>query len=60
MLDEAQEYRTKLIEAVCDYDDVLAEKYLAGQDITVLEFTLAIRKATISLNFFGVIPGSAF
>ena len=40
--------------------DVLAEKYLNGQEISVLEFTLAIRKATISLNFFGVIPGSAF
>jgi elongation factor G len=60
MLDEAQDYRTKLIEAVCDYDDVLAEKYLNGSEISVLEFTLGIRKATISLNFCGVIPGSAF
>jgi len=60
LLDEAQEYRTKLIEAVCDYDDVMAEKYLSGAEISVLEFTLGIRKATISLNFFGVIPGSAF
>jgi elongation factor G len=56
----AKEYREKLIEAVSDFDDVLAEKYLSGQDISVLELTLAIRKATISLNFCGVVPGSAF
>jgi len=60
MLDEAQEYREKLIEAVSDFDDVIAEKYLGGAEITVDEFTLAIRKATISLKFCGVIPGSAF
>ena len=56
----AKEYREKLIEAVSDFDDVLAEKYLAGSEISVLELTLAIRKATISLNFCGVVPGSAF
>jgi elongation factor G len=59
-LDDAKEYRDKLIEAVSDYDDVIAEKYLNGQEISMEEFTLAIRKATISLNFCGVVPGSAF
>jgi elongation factor G len=59
-LDEAKEYRDKLIEAVSDYDDVIAEKYLSGTEISLDEFTLAIRKATISLNFCGVVPGSAF
>ena len=57
---QAKEYRDKLIEAVCDFDDVLAEKYLGGEEITVEEFTLAVRKATISMKFTGVIPGSAF
>jgi elongation factor G len=59
-LDDAKEYRDKLIEAVSDYDDVIAEKYLNGAEISMEEFTLAIRKATISLNFCGVVPGSAF
>ncbi|MDI1247347.1 MAG: elongation factor G [Lacunisphaera sp.] len=54
------EYRTKLIEAVCDYDDVIAEKYLNGEEISVPELMLGVRKATISLQFTGVIPGSAF
>ena len=60
MLDEAKEFRDKLLEAVSDFDDSLAEKYLSGEKIENDEFMLAIRKATISLKFFGVIPGSAF
>ena len=57
---QAKEYHDKLIEAVCDFDDIIAEKYLNGQDITVNELMLGVRKATISLQFNGVIPGSAF
>jgi elongation factor G len=60
LLDEAKKYREKLIEAVSDFDDVIAEKYLTGGDIAVNELMLAVRKATISLSFCGVIPGSAF
>jgi elongation factor G len=57
---QVKEYRDKLIEAVCDFDDVIAEKYLNGQEISVPELLLGVRKATISLQFTGVIPGSAF
>ncbi|QYM79731.1 elongation factor G [Horticoccus luteus] len=60
LLAEAQSYREKLLEAVSDFDDVIAEKYLGGEEISVGEFMLAVRKATISLNFCGVVPGSAF
>ena len=59
MLSEAKVYRDKLIEAVSDFDDNLAEKYLDGKEIDVNQLMLAIRKATVSLKFFGVIPGSA-
>ena len=59
-VEQAKEYREKLIEAVSDFDDVIAEKYLGGEEITVPELTLAVRKATISMKFTGVIPGSAF
>jgi elongation factor G len=58
--EEARQYREKLIEAVSDFDDVIAEKYLNGQEIEVGELMLAVRKATISLQFCGVVPGSAF
>ena len=57
---QAKEYREKLIEAVCDFDDVIADKYLSGAEISVSELMLGVRKATISLGFTGVIPGSAF
>lgn len=60
MADKAKEYRDKLIEAVSDFDDVIAEKYLGGEEISVSELMLAVRKATISLQFTGVFPGSAF
>jgi elongation factor G len=58
--DQAAEYRESLIEAVSDFDDEIATKYLEGDEISEDELRLAIRKATISIKFVGVIPGSAF
>ncbi|MDQ8187229.1 elongation factor G [Pelagicoccus sp. SDUM812002] len=57
---EASSLRESLIEAVADTDDELAEAYLGGEDISVSQLILAIRRATIALKFVGVIPGSAF
>jgi elongation factor G len=55
-----KEYRDKLVEAVSDFDDVIAERYLNGEEISVEQLMLGVRKATISLQFTGVVPGSAF
>jgi elongation factor G len=60
MQDLAEEYRESLIEALSDFDDDIANKYLEGEEITHDDLKLGIRKATLSLNFVGVIPGSAF
>ena len=61
MLAEAKEYRDKLIEAVSDFDDAPGREVpRPATRSTVDQLMLAIRKATISLKFFGVIPGSAF
>ncbi len=60
LVDQAKEYREKLIEAASDFDDVLAERYLGGEAITNEELLIAVRKATVSMKFTGVIPGSAF
>jgi elongation factor G len=57
---QAEEYRESLIEALADYDDGLAEAYLGGEAISQDMIRLAVRKATLSLDFVGVIPGSAF
>ena len=60
MKPEVDSMRESLIEAVADFDDALAEKYLNGERIAEHELVLAIRKATLSREFVGVIPGSAF
>ncbi len=60
LVDQATEYREKLIEALADFDEALAEKYLEGEELTADDIRAAIREATISLGFCGVIPGSAF
>ena len=57
---DAKMYRDALIEAVADSDDVIAEKYLGGEEIGVAELMVGIRKAIIALKLTGVIPGSAF
>ena len=59
-VDQAAEYREKLIEALADFDEALADKYLEGEELTADDIRAAIRTATISIDFCGVIPGSAF
>ena len=58
-LDQAQEYREKLVEAVAETDEDLMMKYLEGEEITNEELKAAIRKATINVEFFPVLCGSA-
>lgn len=58
--DQAEEYREKLIEAVAELDEELMEKYLSGEEITKEELKAGIRKATLSVEFFPVLCGTAF
>ena len=58
--EQAETYREALLEALSDFDDVVAEKYLNGVDLSESELKSAIRKATTTIRFMGVIPGSAF
>jgi elongation factor G len=60
LMDECKKYRENLIAAVGEFDDTVGMKYLEGQDVTVDELRLAIRKATLSLNFTPVMTGSAY
>jgi len=57
---DAELYREHLIETLADFDEGLAEKYLAGSDISEARIREAIRKATIGLSGVPVICGSAF
>lgn len=57
---QANEYREKLMEDCADCDDVLAEKYLEGRDISEDEMIAAIRKGTIGGKIIPTFCGSAF
>lgn len=55
-----KERRTRLIEAVADYDEELMTVYLDGEVISTELLKRAVRKATLTVEFFPVICGSAF
>ena len=59
MVEKANEYRTKLIESVVEFDDALMERYLEGEELTEAELKAAIRKATLSVEFFPVLCSDA-
>jgi len=52
--------REKLIEALADFDDNIMEKYLAGEDISIVEIKKVLRKAVIENKIFPVLCGSSF
>ena len=59
-LDKAQARREELISAVADFDEELMMAYLEGEEIPVDLLKRAIRTATLSVDFFPVVCGSAF
>jgi elongation factor G len=61
MLEEAQEWRANLVEAVAEYDDKLMEKFFEDPNsITEDEMHEAIRKATVDLSIVPMMCGSSF
>jgi elongation factor G len=60
LLEEAVEYREKMIEEISSHDDALMEKYLSGEALTEQEVMAAIRACTIAIKFCPVICGSSF
>ncbi|MFS0749600.1 elongation factor G [Oceanobacillus sp. 1P07AA] len=58
--DEAEELRASLIEAVAETDEELMMKYLEGEEISNDELKTAIRQATLNVDFYPVLCGSAF
>jgi len=58
--EQAEEYREKLIEAVAEFDEVLMNKFLDEEEITNAEIKKAIRNATLAVEFYPVVCGTAF
>ena len=59
-MEQAIEWREKLVEAVAETDEDLMMKYLDGEEISIEELKAGIRRATINVEFFPVMAGSAF
>jgi elongation factor G len=58
--DAVEQARHDAIDAAVEYDEVLMEKYLAGETLTIDEIRSAIRKATIAMEFIPVFCGASF
>ncbi len=55
-VDQVEDLRNKLVEKACDFDDVLAEKYLNEEEISIPEIKAALRKGTIKTsNCIGIL-----
>ena len=55
--EKAEEYRNELVEAIAESDEVLLEKYLGGEELTVAEIKAGIRRLTIDGEAYPVLCG---
>ncbi len=60
MLEKAKQARHEMVETLAENDDVVMEKYLAGEDLSEAELIAGIRRATIAAKLSPVLTGSAF
>ena len=60
LVDEANEWREKMLDAAANYDDALMEKYLEGGEISEEEIIAAIRKGTLAMELTPMICGSSY
>lgn len=60
LVEKAEEYRTKLIETVCESDEEMMNRYFEGEEFTEEEVKAALRKGVIAIDFIPVVCGSSF
>ena len=60
MKDLAEEYRAKMIEAICATDDELMDKFFNDEEITIDELKKALRRATINNEIVPVVCGTSY
>ncbi len=60
MRDMAEEYHTKMVEAICETDEELFLRYCDGEEITVPELKAALRKACIDNKIVPVVCGTSY
>ncbi|AGX41250.1 elongation factor G [Clostridium saccharobutylicum] len=59
-VEQAEEYRSAMIEAIAETDEELMEKYLEGEELSIEELRSALRKATIANEIYPCICGSSY
>ena len=59
-LEQAQEYRAKLIESIAETDEALLEKFMMEEEFEEAEIKTAVRKGTIDGSIMPMLCGSAF
>ena len=59
LLEKAQAWREKMVEKISETDDALTEKYLNGEEISVDELKIALRKGVIDARLVPVFTGTA-
>ena len=60
LVDQAEEWRQKLVDVLSNHDDVIMEKYVGDEEITADDLRKALRKGTIANQIVPVLCGSAF
>jgi elongation factor G len=60
LVEQAEEYREKLLEAVAECDEVLTDKYLNGESISPDEIRQAVRKGCIQMKLVPIVCGASF
>ncbi|WP_457599076.1 elongation factor G [Hydrogenimonas sp.] len=60
LVEKAEEYREKLIEAVAETSEELMEKYFGGEELTVEEIKKGIKQATLDMTMVPMLCGTAF
>ncbi|WP_432459603.1 elongation factor G [Agarivorans sp. QJM3NY_25] len=60
MLEKVEEYREMLVETAVEQDDDLMEAYMEGEEPTIEQLKMCIRKGTRTMDFFPTYCGSAF
>ena len=60
MKDMAEEYRSAMVESICETDEELFEKYCEGEEISIEELKVALRKATIDNKIVPVVCGTSY
>ena len=60
MKDKAEEYRAAMVEAICETDEALLDKFLGEEEITIDELKKALRKATINNEIIPMLCGTSY